>query len=361
MITVSHLCKQFVQPDGRSIAAIDDVSFHVERGEVVGIIGPSGAGKSVLLRTLNLLEPPTSGSITIDGEEILAKSYEHIRLHRRMGMVFQSLNLFGHLSVLDNVTLAPIKVLGMNREEAEQLGMEMLRKVAMAERADSMTQHLSGGQKQRVAIARCLAMKPEIVLLDEPTSSLDPTMVGEVQGVIRQLAQEKLTMVIVTHEMQFARDISSRVIFLADGKIVEQGTPDEIFNTPHNEATRAFVHRIRSLVFEIASRDFDFYDMTSQIKQFCIRHNLPEKMNPLTHVVEEMLLLVSHFNSPVRIEVNHSDLTQETNVSILHRGESQPPLDRPDTDELSAMIIRGMSKQITTEQTAEGVKTVLQM
>ncbi len=206
MITVSHLCKQFVQPDGRSIAAIDDVSFHVERGEVVGIIGPSGAGKSVLLRTLNLLEPPTSGSITIDGEEILAKSYEHNRLHRRMGMVFQSLNLFGHLSVLDNVTLAPIKVLGMNREEAEQLGMEMLRKVAMAERADSMTQHLSGGQKQRVAIARCLAMKPEIVLLDEPTSSLDPTMVGEVQGVIRQLAQEKLTMVIVTHEVQHRKE-----------------------------------------------------------------------------------------------------------------------------------------------------------
>lgn len=359
MISVSHLHKTFTQAGGQQTTALGDVSFHIGRGEVVSIIGPSGSGKSVLLRTLNLLEPPTSGAILVGGEDILEKGYSLNRLRQRMGMVFQNFNLFAHLSVIDNVTLAPMKVLGMDCKQAEEEAMETLRKVAMAERAKAMPSQLSGGQKQRVAIARCLAMHPDIILFDEPTSSLDPTMVGEVQGVIRQLAQEKMTMLIVTHEMQFAKEISSRTIFLDNGTIVEDGSTAELFSNPKEAATRAFVHRIRKLVFDITSRDFDFYDMTSQIKQFCIRQNLPEKMNPVTHVVEEMLLILSKYDSAVHIEVNHSEMTQETSVVVLHCGETLAPLERDDTDELSAMIVRGMSKEITTEQTPEGIKTTL--
>ena len=178
----------------------------------------------------------------------------------------------------------------------------------------------------------------------------------EVQGVIRSLAMEKMTMLIVTHEMKFARDVSTRVFFMNEGVIYEDGTPEQIFQNPKRAATRAFVHRIRSLVFDIVSRDFDFYDMTTQIKQFCIRYSIPEKMNDITHIVEEMLILLSKYDSPVLIEVNHSEMDYTSSVSILHRGESVSPLERPDADELSVMIIRGMSSDIKTEQTDEGVR-----
>lgn len=184
-------------------------------------------------------------------------------------------------------------------------------------------------------------------------------MVGEVEGVIRLLAQEKMTMIIVTHSMQFAREISSRIIFMDAGRIVEDGSPDAIFNNPSEASTRTFVHRIHSLVFDITSRDFDFFDMTSQIKQFCIRLNVPEKMNPVTHVVEEMLLILSRYNSPVHIEVCHSSATLETKVEVTHINETLPPLERDDTDELSAMIVRGMSKNIYTEKTPDGIKTII--
>lgn len=356
MITVSHLNKIITQPDGQRMAILNDVNFHVDSGEVISIIGPSGSGKSSLLRSLILLDPPTSGSITIEGEDILASGYPRQRLHQRMGMVFQQFNLFPHLTVLENVILAPMKVLGIPREEAETLAMEMLRKVSLSERASQKPATLSGGQQQRAAIARCMAMKPDIILFDEPTSALDPTMVGEVQGVIRLLAQEQMTMLIVTHNMRFAHDIATRTIFMQDGAILEDGKPRDIFNKPQRPETKAFVQQIHKLVFDVENRNFDFYDMMSQIRQFCIRFAIPEKMNNITHIVEEMILLLSAYESPFHIEVDHAELSGQTSVVILHCGESLSPLERPDVDELAVMIIRGMSKDISTIQTPKGIQ-----
>jgi ABC-type polar amino acid transport system ATPase subunit len=361
MITINHLSKTYTNTDGTPLQVLRDVNCQINKGEVISIIGPSGTGKSTLLRAINLLDPPTGGEIIVDDENILTRGYPVEKLRQKMGMVFQSFNLFEHLTVLENVTLAPIKLRGLSREQAEKEAIDYLRKVGMAEKRDAMPSQLSGGQKQRVAIARTLAMRPSTILFDEPTSSLDPTMVGEVQGVIRTLAIDKMTMLIVTHEMKFARDVSTRVFFMDEGVILEEGTPEQIFNHPQLPATRTFVHRIRSLVFDIASRDFDFYDMTSQIKQFCIRHSIPEKMNPITHVVEEMLNLLAQYNKPVHIEVNYSELDYSSSVVILHKGETLSPLERPDSDELAVMIIRGMSKDIQTEPTPEGIKLTFQM
>lgn len=348
MITVSHLFKDFDTPDGSRTHAVKDISLHVSRGEVVGMIGPSGSGKSVLLRCMAGLEQPTSGEVSLTPGV-------------KIGMVFQQFNLFGHLSVLDNVTLAPMKLLGLGREEADELAMEMLRHVGMAEHARQMPSSLSGGQQQRAAIARTLAMKPEILLMDEPTSSLDPTMVDEVQGVVRSLAQEGMTMVFVTHEMRFARDTSSRILFVHNGCLLEDGTPSQIFNEPRLPQTRSFVNRIRLLAFDIASRDFDLYDMTSKIKQFCIRCSIAEKMDSVTHVVEEMLVLIADFTTPVHIEVNHSDLKQETSVVVLQREVEVSALEKPDTDELAVILIHNASQNISTEHTSEGVKTIFEI
>ena len=252
--------------------------------------------------------------------------------------------------------LAPMRVLKIPREEAKALAIETLRKVSLSERASLMPSSLSGGQQQRTAIARCLAMKPDIILFDEPTSALDPTMIGEVQGVIRLLAQERMTMLIVTHNMRFAHDIATRTFFMYEGTILEDGNTNEIFNNPQRLETKAFVQRIHKLVFDIKSHNFDFYDMMSQIRQFCIRFAILEQMNNITHIIEEMALLLSAYDSPFHIELKHGELSGQTSVVILHRGETLSPLDRPDVDELAVMIIRGMSKDISTEQTPMGIQ-----
>ena len=361
MISIRHLYKSFFTPDGKEIHVLRDLSCEIHDGETVAIIGPSGAGKSTLLRTLNMLEPPNSGEIIVDGENITRKDYPVHQLRQKMGMVFQNFNLFNHLSVLDNVTLAPMKLRGLSREQAEQEGMEYLRKVKLAEKAKAMPSELSGGQKQRAAIARTLAMKPEIILFDEPTSSLDPTMVGEVQGVIRMLSQEKMTMLIVTHKMRFAHDISSRVLFMYEGSIYEDGTPEQIFFHPKRPVTQAFVRRIRALTFEITSSDFDFYDMTSQIKQFCIRYSMPEKMDDIIHIVEEMLVLMREYGKPMHIEVTYSEMDYTSTIVVIHQGETISPLEREGADEFAVMIIRGICNDIQTEQTTEGVKLTFKL
>lgn len=356
MITASHLTKAITLPNGGSSNVIDDISFHVAPGEVVSIIGPSGSGKTTLLRCLGMLDRPTSGQILVEGEDILAPSYPLRQLHRKMGFVFQQFNLFPHLTVLGNITLALTKVHHMAENEARELALETLAHVFLAEKADAMPATLSGGQQQRAAIARTLVLKPKIILFDEPTSALDPTMVGEVQGVMRLLAKDGMTMLIVTHRMRFARDIASRTFFLHQGHLLEDGTPDQIFRNPQQPETRSFIQQIRTLRFAIASRQFDFYDMMSQIRQFCIRYAIPEKMDPITHIVEEMLLLLANYNSPVSIEVNHSELDGVTHVVIVHQGEKVSPLERPDADELAVMIIRGMSSNIATDTTPDGVR-----
>lgn len=241
LIETKNLCKHYL--DG-SVVALDNVSAGIKSGEVVVIIGPSGSGKSTFLRSLNLLEMPTSGSVIFEGKEITDPKTD-INVHRRkMGMVFQQFNLFPHMNILDNLTLGPVKLLKKSKAEAEKNALELLDRVGLKDRADAYPSQLSGGQKQRVAIVRALCMNPDVMLFDEPTSALDPEMVGEVLDVMKSLADGGMTMVVVTHEMRFAREVGKRVIFMADGAIVEEGTPSEIFDNPKNDRTKAFLEKV---------------------------------------------------------------------------------------------------------------------
>ena len=241
IIRVSGLKKYY---RGDKIKALDGVDAVINHGEVVVVIGPSGSGKSTFLRSLNLLEIPTEGEIIVNGENILAKG-ANVDLHRqKMGMVFQHFNLFPHMTILRNMTIAPMKLLGKSRAEAEALAMELLEKVGLADRAGAYPSQLSGGQKQRVAIVRALCMQPDVMLFDEPTSALDPEMVGEVLEVMKSLARDGMTMIVVTHEMGFAREVASRVIFMADGCIVEEGTPDLLFETPASDRLKSFLAKV---------------------------------------------------------------------------------------------------------------------
>ncbi len=226
------------------IKALDGIDAQVHNGEVVVVIGPSGSGKSTFLRCLNLLEMPTDGTITFEGHDITDPK-ANINIHRqKMGMVFQHFNLFPHMTVIKNMTLAPIKLLGISPKEAEKRAMELLTRVNLADRANAYPSQLSGGQKQRIAIVRALCMNPDVMLFDEPTSALDPEMVGEVLDVMKQLATEGMTMVVVTHEMGFAREVGDRVIFMADGKIVEESNPESIFTNPSEERTKNFLAKV---------------------------------------------------------------------------------------------------------------------
>ena len=227
-----------------TIHALDGVTASIERGEVVCVIGPSGSGKSTFLRCLNLLEKPTAGRILFEGVDITDKK-ANINIHRqKMGMVFQHFNLFPHMTILKNMTLAPMKLLGKSKADAEAQAMALLERVGLGDRANAYPSQLSGGQKQRVAIVRALCMDPQVMLFDEPTSALDPEMVGEVLDVMKELAHEGMTMVLVTHEMGFAREVADRVIFMADGKIVEEGTPAEIFTNPKQPRTKDFLAKV---------------------------------------------------------------------------------------------------------------------
>ncbi len=241
IIQTTDLCKHY---NGGKIKALDGVTTGISKGEVVCIIGPSGSGKSTFLRSLNLLEVPTSGQIIFEGVDISDKKV-NINIHRqKMGMVFQHFNLFPHMTILRNMTIAPMKLLGMSKAEAEKMAMEFLKRVGLEDRANAYPSQLSGGQKQRIAIVRALCMKPQVMLFDEPTSALDPEMVGEVLEVMRELAHEGMTMAVVTHEMGFAKEVADRVIFMADGVIVEEGTPDEIFGSPKNQRTIDFLKKV---------------------------------------------------------------------------------------------------------------------
>ncbi len=247
LIQVTDLQKHFKggkQNQDEKIRALDGVSTEIHKGEVVVVIGPSGSGKSTFLRCLNLLELPTGGQILFDGVDITDKNC-NINLHRqKMGMVFQHFNLFPHMTILKNMTIAPMQLLHKSKEEAEKTALELLGRVGLADRANAYPSQLSGGQKQRVAIVRALAMQPEVMLFDEPTSALDPEMVGEVLEVMQELAKSGMTMVVVTHEMGFAREVADRVLFMADGKLLEEGTPDEIFTHPKSERLRDFLAKV---------------------------------------------------------------------------------------------------------------------
>jgi polar amino acid transport system ATP-binding protein len=239
VIKVSNLNKKF-----DNLHVLKGINEHVEKGEVVVIIGPSGSGKSTFLRCLNLLEHPTSGEIIFEGISITDKKNDINKQRQKMGMVFQQFNLFPHMTVLENITLAPIKVKKMSKQEAEEVAYKLLERIGLKDKALSYPSQLSGGQKQRIAIARALAMSPDVMLFDEPTSALDPEMVGEVLEVMKELAAEGMTMVVVTHEMGFAREVGTRVLFMDDGKVVEQNTPKELFSNPQHPRTKEFLAKI---------------------------------------------------------------------------------------------------------------------
>lgn len=239
MIHVNNLHKSFGKND-----VLKGINEHIKKGEVVVVIGPSGSGKSTFLRCLNLLEEPTSGEIVFEGNSITDKKVDINKIREKMGMVFQQFNLFPHKTVLENLTIAPIKVKGISKAEAEKKAFELLERVGLTDKAKAYPSSLSGGQKQRIAIARALAMEPDVMLFDEPTSALDPEMVGEVLSVMKDLAKDGMTMVVVTHEMGFAREVGDRILFMDVGNIVEQGTPEEIFSHPKNSRTIDFLSKV---------------------------------------------------------------------------------------------------------------------
>ncbi len=324
MIEINHLRKEY-----ENATPLKDVCVKINRGDVISIIGPSGTGKSTLIRCINRLETPTAGDIIVDGVNVTDKKCDLSAVRRKMGMVFQSFNLFSHLTVVENCMIGQIKLLGRSRAEAYDKAIELLRSVGLADRALNYPDELSGGQKQRVAIARTLSMDPEIILFDEPTSALDPTMVGEVQAVIKELAGRGLTMMIVTHEMKFAREVSNRVFYMDDGGIYEDGTPEEIFDRPKRERTVRFIRRLKVMEEQITSRNFDFIGLNTRIEEFARRSEISQKtVYRLRSVFEELCvelilpLLGEEFALSLLIE--YSAETESATVQISYDGGFDP-------------------------------------
>ncbi|MBR1622418.1 MAG: amino acid ABC transporter ATP-binding protein [Pseudobutyrivibrio sp.] len=343
MIRIEHLKKQYA-----NVTPLNDVSVEINDGDVISVIGPSGTGKSTLLRCINQLEKPTAGKIWVDDVEVTDPNCDMNKVRQRLGMVFQSFNLFSHKTVIENIMMAPMDLLGKSKQEAYDEGMVLLRMVGLGEKALSYPDELSGGQKQRIAIARTLAMNPDVILLDEPTSALDPTMVGEVQAVIRELAKTGKTMMIVTHEMNFAKAISNRVFYMDEGGIYEEGTPEEIFDHPKRENTRCFVHRLKVLELNIESRDYDFIGMAGQIESWCSKNQISPKMaNRIRLVFEEtMQLLVPHFNSPtVEAVCEYSEQLEGAKWTFRYSGA---PTDITQSeDNLGVAVLKGMTESIS--------------
>ena len=371
MIEIKHLSKSY-----GTLQVLKDVNATIKKGEVISIIGPSGTGKSTFLRSLNLLERPSGGEIIIDGTNLLAPKTNVPQIRRKMGMVFQNFNLFNHLTILENLCCAPMDLLGMGKEEAKAQAMELLAMVGLAEKADAMPSQLSGGQKQRVAIARCLSMKPQIILFDEPTSALDPTMVSEVLSVIRNLAQQGMTMMIVTHEMEFAKNVSTRVFYMDQGIIYEEGTPQQIFENPQKERTKAFINRIREFRYTIHSKDFDLYAMQGGMTRFCNKYFLDNSIQfRIQLLAEEMLHLIPLNMGDMEIALNYSEKNSSISMEfllpqgcggILHNndkpaGEMDNGTD-PNPDNLEASIIQGlcdtMEEKVTTDNRIKLVLTL---
>ncbi|MBR2521109.1 MAG: amino acid ABC transporter ATP-binding protein [Oscillospiraceae bacterium] len=351
MIRIEHLKKAY--PDA---TPLKDVNAHIDRGDVISVIGPSGTGKSTLLRCINLLETPTDGHIFIDGEEITDPKCDLGRIRRKMGMVFQHFNLFGHMTVIENVMYAPIKLLGKTRQQAYDEGIRLLAEVGMAGRALRYPEELSGGQKQRVAIARTLAMDPEVILLDEPTSALDPTMVGEVQQVIKQLAAGGKTMMIVTHEMSFARAVCSRVFYMDEGGIYEDGTPEQIFENPRRENTRRFIRQLKVLELRFEGQDIDLYGAASAIREYCARHELPyEKAYSLILALEELIqqILLPALKDPTILAVVEYDRASgEITADVRSNGVTPDPASSGNA--LAWKLLRGTVSELTFEPVRKG-------
>ena len=342
MIKIEHLRKEYP-----NITPLKDVSTVIKDGDVISIIGPSGTGKSTLLRCINQLEKPTSGRIWVDEVEITDPKCDITKVRQKMGMVFQSFNLFGHKTVIENIMMAPMDLLGRSKQEAYDTGMRLLRTVGLAEKALSYPDELSGGQKQRIAIARTLAMDPDVILFDEPTSALDPTMVGEVQAVIRDLAKTGKTLMIVTHEMSFAKAISNRVFYMDEGGIYEDGSPSQVFDHPRRENTRRFVQRLKVLELQIQSRDYDFLGMAGEIEQYLLKNQVPHRLASHVQLVfeEAMHLLVPKIAEPrIQAVCEYAGQTESAVWTVRYAG---PKVDVTRAEDgLSLTVLKGMTESM---------------
>lgn len=351
IISVKNLEKRY----GDNVI-LKNVNADIKKGEVVSVIGPSGMGKSTLLRAINFLDPPTGGEVYFDGEKITKKNMDAAR--RRMGMVFQNFGLFSHLDVMGNLTAGPVKLLKMPLSEAKEKAEGLLKAVGLSRRADYLPHKLSGGQKQRVAIARCLMMSPEVILFDEPTSALDPTMVSEVMAVMRSLAKSGMTMLVVTHEMDFARDVSDRVFYIDEGGIYEEGRPDDIFTNPKKPKTQAFIYNIRSFAYEVKNRDFDFVGMLGEVENFCFRHAVAKATaNKLQLLAEELVInIITPKYGACTLNLNYSEKLETYDLSVSYGGENENALETAE-DELSALMVKGIAKALSHEY-ADGVNVI---
>ena len=339
MIRIEHLRKEYP-----NVVPLKDVSVEIHDGDVISVIGPSGTGKSTLLRCMNMLEKPTSGQIIIDDAEITSPDCNINKVRQKMGMVFQSFNLFGHMTVIENIMFSPIELLKKSKQEAFDDGMKLLRMVGLAEKALNYPDELSGGQKQRIAIARTLAMDPDIILFDEPTSALDPTMVGEVQSVIRDLSKTGKTLIIVTHEMNFAKAISNRVFYMDEGEIYEDGTPEQIFDAPKREKTRRFIQKLKVFEFLVENHDFDFRGMMDKFQEYSFKNRIPPKLSGRVQLVIEELteqLLLPKLEKPcIKLVVEYSETEESASVTVNYNGSTADVLKTG--DELSVKVIKGI-------------------
>jgi len=348
MIEFSGLAKRF----GR-LEVLRDMSAHIWKGECIAVIGASGSGKSVFLRSIAMLEKPDSGSIRINGTDITGKEIDLNRIREKMGMVYQGFHLFSHLNVLDNITLAPRWIKKHKRNVAEKRAIELLSMVGLVDKARNYPHQLSGGQQQRIAIARCLAMEPEIMLLDEPTSALDPVMTNEVFAIIRKLAAMGLTMLIVTHEMAFAREFSDRVFYIDEGVIYEEGTPEAIFDHPQRDKTRAFISRLKTFNYEICSIAFDMVTMNAGIELFCQKYGItPRKIYSIQLVLEELIMEVlkrCYADSPPEMEfsIGYAEENNETTICLTYTAGDFNPFTyaADDADGLGMVLVREFSKK----------------
>lgn len=343
MIKIEHLKKEF-----DNITPLKDVSCEIKKGDVISIIGPSGTGKSTFINCINMLEPPTSGSIYVDGECITEKGYDVTALRQKVGMVFQSFNLFEHLTIAENIMLAPTKLRGVSKQAAYDRALQLLDRVGLKDKASSYPSELSGGQKQRIAIVRALAMDPEVILFDEPTSALDPTMVGEVLAVIRDLAKQGLTMLIVTHEMKFAYEVSTRVFYMDQGVIYEEGTPQDIFDNPKKDLTRQFVNKLKVFRWKLSKSNQDFYDMLTELEKFAYKNLMnPKITRNISSVIEEMCLVNIFEKSKDELCADIATEYSESGVaklSISYGGAQSDPL--KSSDKVSLAIIKNAVDKI---------------
>jgi len=330
MIELKHLEKKYERA-----TPLVDVNTIINDGDVISIIGPSGSGKSTLLRCINLLEKPTAGQILLDGVDITAPKYDVTQARRRMGMVFQSFNLFGHLTVIENLMLAPMDILKKSKQEAYETGIALLKRVGLQGRELQYPDQLSGGQMQRVAIARTLAMDPDVILLDEPTSALDPAMVKEVQTVIQDLTQTGKTILIVTHEMQFARAICNRVLYLDQGGIYEDGPPEQIFDAPKRSRTRQFISHLKVLELTVDSPDYDFAAAGEEIDRYCQSNMITSRMKyrirlAFEELVQQLLRGVLH-KQPLYFTLDYAEAEHTATVTVRYGGDKFDPAESDNT------------------------------